>query len=614
MTMKKNKKKKQVLQQKIMHKEPRFRMVLFCITIVVVTVVVFLPSLNNHFTNWDDNEYVTENADLQLPAPQYLQKIFTSSYSSNYHPLTMMMYWTEHHFFKFNPVPYHIVNLMLHSITVVLFCILLYLLTGSSIAGFIGALLFAVHPLRVESVVWIAELKDVLSGMLYLAALITWLRFIKHKKKTMYAATLVLCLLALLAKPMAVSLPAILLLLDYYMKRPFRSAVILEKIPFVIIAAADVVATIIAQHGAGAIQLYPSLPFVYRLCVPFYALMFYIVKTIIPIQLCALYSFPTHPEGIMALQMLAAPFVVAIIAVVLFRIRAWNRYTITAVVFYVITLLPVLQILPVGAAIVSERYTYLPMLGLTGLAAVGIALLLKHKLSGNKPGRAVVWACFIVIVVVLGITSYERSLVWESTETLWTDTIKKSHDSIAYYNLGCYYANSVGQFYPAIDNLTEAIKRNPNFLDAFNNRGIAYMGIKCYDLAIADFSNSLKKDPDNILMLNNRATAYLRIGKTDSAFANYNEALRLAPNYAEIYMFRGIAYADGGNYTKAIEDFTRAIAIKPDLLEAYGYRASCNYELHRYADALADVKTIQQQGVISNPDFVKELYRRVNGN
>jgi tetratricopeptide (TPR) repeat protein len=247
------------------------------------------------------------------------------------------------------------------------------------------------------------------------------------------------------------------------------------------------------------------------------------------------------------------------------------------------------------------------MLGLTALAGAGLASLLKHGFVHRRRMQVFVWGCIGILTIVLGSATYARSMVWKNTATMWNDTISKSHDPLSYYQLGSYYIQTTGQSIPAIDNLAEVIAGSSKYFNPYDNRGIAYMGIHRFDLAIADFTLALQKNPNDAVMLNNRATAYIRSGKTDSAFADYTMALKISPRYAEIYIARGTAYADMGKFNDAVADFTRAIDVKPELLEAYDKRASCYYQLHRYAEALSDLNHIKQTGVEIDMGFVHDI-------
>jgi Flp pilus assembly protein TadD len=600
--MKKLKNSKTVAQPQPVQKKTDFRIVFFCAIIIVATVIAFLPSLQNDFVDWDDSDYVTQNADLHAPfSLQTVHKLVTSVYSSNYHPLTMLVYYAEYQLFKLDPVPYHTVNLVVHCVNAALVCILLWLLSGSCMAGFLGALLFAIHPLRVESVAWIAELKDV-------ASLITWLYFLRNRVRMLYAATLILFILAMLSKPMAISLPVALVLLDYLKHRPLRKNVWLEKMPFAVVAAIGACATIIAQHSTGAMLSYAGLPFVYKLCVPFYALIFYLVKTIVPMHLSVFYAYPPHPHGIMVLQMLLSPFVVAGSIAALFALRAWNRYIAAAVLFYIVALLPVLQVVPVGTAMVSERYTYLPLLGFAGLAGWGAFRLLTYAGKRSSATKIVVIVVVTGMACTFGCFTYNRCSVWRNTLTMWNDVILYHPDNAeALLNRGTYYLSVMNDYDNAIKDISAAIALHLNMVDAYSNRGSALMNKGRFDLAIEDYTHALAIAPQNQLLYINRAMSYLHMGRYNECFADFVRAQAINPNYPELYLFRGNAYVAQARLKEAVADYSRVLELSPELLQARQCRAACYYDMGLIDNAARDVDTMIQTNVPVDPAFVKTV-------
>ncbi|MGA2508560.1 MAG: hypothetical protein ABSF80_13915, partial [Chitinispirillaceae bacterium] len=287
-----------------------FRTFFCCSIIAGITFIAFLPSLNNGFTTWDDDIYVVNNPDIKGFTPRHLARIFSSSYVSNYQPLAMLTYMAEYRFFRLNPKVYHSTNLILHIINALLVFALFYGLSGRRITGLLVGLLFAVHPLRVESVAWIAERKDVLSGLFYFLSLIFYVRYIKGKNRKFYWFCLVSLVLSLLSKPMAVSQPFVLLCIDYLFRIKLDKKSIRDKVPFIAVAAIFAAGALLTQKAALPGSGYDVISAIQGICVPFYGIIFYLVKSAFPVHLCAFYPFPAALDGHIPLQLLASPFLV----------------------------------------------------------------------------------------------------------------------------------------------------------------------------------------------------------------------------------------------------------------------------------------------------------------
>ena len=284
------------------HKQPparkNVRRVLFyCCIIAGITFFAFSPSLRNGFTNWDDEGYVVDNPDIKGCTLHNVVKVFSSTYVGNYQPLTMLSYMAEYRFFKLNPLVYHCTNLLLHILNCLLVFALIYGLSGKQLTSLLVALLFAVHPLRVESVAWIAERKDVLSALFYFLSLLSYLRYVKKTGRKFYGFCLLSLALSLLSKPVAVSQPFILVLIDYLINRKVDKRNLVEKTPFFAVAVVFAGITLLTQKSQGTVLEYSSLSTITRVCAPFYGMVFYVVKSIIPIHLSALYPFHHQPHN-----------------------------------------------------------------------------------------------------------------------------------------------------------------------------------------------------------------------------------------------------------------------------------------------------------------------------
>jgi tetratricopeptide (TPR) repeat protein len=549
-----------------------------------MTLLSFLPSINNGFTNWDDNKYVTENPDLLALNSHGLIKIATSNYVGNYHPLTMLAYMVEYRIFHLDPAGYHWINLLLHLLNALLVCACLGGLSRNSAAALAGGLFFAVHPLRVESVAWIAELKDVLCGLFYFLSILLYLHYSASRKRTTYSACLFSFVMALLAKPMAVSLPIALLLIDYVKYRPFNRQCFREKIPFVALAALLCVVTIGAQNGVGALNHRALLPWLFRLCIPFYAMLFYPIKTIAPFHLSALYFFPDTFDRLVMTKLLLSPAVVLATGILLWRYCRIDRTIVFGVAFFLATLLPVLQLVSAGLAVVADRYSYIPSLGLCFLFGQGIAALEKRT-AQDRLKRFIPVALTAALALCLAVITFNRCMVWRDGVTLWSDCLATSKNPIVFHNRGCAYASEGKLDLALADYKTSialaladyktSIALSPLFTSTWYDRGSVFLFQGDHARAIADLTEAILLNPKYADAYNNRGIAFLEEKRYGEAIADFDRVIELRPGFANAYNNRGVTLLRMGKFVEAAADFNRAIDLNPGYVEAYQGRAEC---------------------------------------
>jgi len=547
-----------------------YRTLLCCAILAVATFIVFMPSLNNGFTNWDDDKYITTNPDITAIDAAHIKKIGTTAYVGNYQPLTMVTYMAEYALFGLSPGPYHGVSVVLHIVCCLLVFFLLLVLCKNRWAALCAALLFAVHPLRVESVAWAAEQKDVLCGIFFVLSLLLYLRFIDSKKRLWYGLSALSFLLALASKPMAISLPLILFLLDYLRRRKFTVKTAVEKVPYFAGALVWGIITVFMQKHGGVAMDYSDFPVWQRICIPFYGIVWYIVKTLFPVHLSALYNFLVHMDALTAIIYCAAPIVVITGAAAVVKSRRTTRDVVFGLLWYVIMLLPVLQIMRVGDAVTADRYTYLPIIGLCFLVAYGLT-----RIHWQRMGIWLRWgvlAGIVLIIFAYGVSAYQRTLVWNNSFTLWNNVIEHfPNTGMAWNNLGVAY-NDIQEPEQAIVDFSKAIAINPQYAPAYANRGAAYGMQGDLSRAIADFKTAIKISPETFEPYLNMGIAYVKTGRFDEAVAVLTSAIRLNHNSAPAYMNRGSAFGNMGQLRRALADFDTSLMIEPDYREAQNNR------------------------------------------
>ena len=620
---------------------PNSKTWIYLLTIILATVIVFGPSINNQWTNWDDESYVLKNP---LVTGFDTKGIFKDEVMGNYHPVTIFTLAIEYSLFKDDASGYHTVSMLLHLLNALLLFYFIRLLTGNALAAFIAALLFAIHPMHVESVSWVSAQKDLLYTMFYFAALLAYLRYrnaATSQGMVYYTFVLVLFTLSLLSKAQAVTLPVILLLADWYRGEKLTVRLLLEKVPLFVLALAFGIMAIFAQQATDAIQDIALYSFAERLMFAAYAIVNYLVRLAIPINLSAYYPYPEEIKGSYSWLVYTAPVIVLIPGFLLYRLRKKSTYLLFGVLFFLVNIFLVLQLLPVGGALLADRYTYLSFTGLFFVLAMLATLIWENQLPSLSTVRLPVVVAGIAWMLFLAYQCQSRTKVWLNSEILWTDVISKHpHIPIAYSNLGSYYQEKE-QLVLAKKNMDEAIRLNPNFSqalinrsdiyrvfnkidsaimdgnravalspndpDAYMNRGIAYSIAEKNDSALMDFTFVISQQPENARAYNNLGNLYMIKEMQDSALINYNLALQYDPKFLDVLNNRGLAYLKLGNNQAAINDLTTAIANDPNLANNYYFRMQAYEKMNRFKEALADAQVAQKLGMEIPADYLQQL-------
>jgi tetratricopeptide (TPR) repeat protein len=541
------------------------RFLLCCLLVASATFIAFVPSLHNGFVNWDDDRSIMLNPDAHGVNARHIAKVFTSTYLNHYLPVTMLSFMGEYSLFKADPAGYHWTNLLLHVVNALLLLGLIVALSGRYSVGLLTALLFAVHPLSVESVAWIAERKGVLSATFYFISLLSYVRYKKNGRRAYFIMCMGSFVLSLLSKSMAVSLPFVLLLMDYLMGRKIDKKNLLEKMPFFILSAIFLCSAYFSKQDP--MNQGPHYTLVQSILGPAYNICFYLVKTIFPVHLCALYSTGEHDAGL-TVKMALSAILLCGIAILVYRSRRSSKIVVFSALFFLVTLLPVLQIVSSGGwTNVADRYTYVPLIGVYFLIATGYSLLFKKASENNATVRTAKVIGSMAIIVLLSCMTYNRCGVWHDGFTLWNDVIKTDPSAVAYTNRGFAYA-SEHNYTRAVGDYNQAIDLNPAYAPIYNNRGNAYSALGDNALAIKDYNQAIAIDPRYAQAFGNRGIAYKTLGDFDRAVEDFSQAIRLAPMYAIAYNNLGAAYCFKGEIDLSISAFSRAISLDPESGEA----------------------------------------------
>ena len=562
----------------------RWRRWLVPVLIALVTFAAFLPTLNNQFVDWDDPTNFLDNPHYRGLAWTQLRWMWTT-HMGHYIPLTWMTLGLDYLLWSMNPLGYHLTSLLLHSANAVaFFFVARRLLTRAlpgpaerghalAVASGFAALVFAIHPLRVESVAWITERRDVLSGLFYLLTILMYLRACERgaRSRGWYWAAVAVFVCALLSKSMAVSLPVVLVILDVYPLRRLGGAigwwsgparrVYVEKIPFVLLALAVSAIALMAQLSHRTMISVAHLSPRDRLAVSAYGLSFYLWKTVVPVNLSPLYELPPTLNPWATPFILSFGVVVAVTAIAL-ALRCRVPGLLAAWLAYVVVLLPVLGIFQSGSQIAADRYTYLAGLGWALVAGAGL-------LSCWRATRFLFPGSAVCVLVGLGVLTWNHVQVWRDSEKLWTHALAiDPESSIAHTNWGATLARQ-GQLTEAIKHFQRALQINPDYAFAHYNRGVVLAQQGKPAEAIEHYQQALQIRPDSAEAHTNWGVALAQQGKPAEAIEHYQQALQIKPYSGEAHTNWGVALAEQGKLTEAIDHYRQALQIKPDSAETH---------------------------------------------
>lgn len=587
--------------------------------IFILTFIVYIPALTAGFVNWDDPDYVGENNYLIRDLSR-LPELFTTSVQGNHHPVTMFSLALNFAISGDDAWSYHLFNLIFHLVN----CYLVYrfaliLTKNNSLIAFVTSLLFAIHPLHVESVAWVSERKDVLYTLFFLAGHIAFTKYVDSNDKKQYWFTLLFLVLSLLSKPAAVIFPVSLFCIDILRRRQFSFKLITEKIPFFIPAIIMGLITIGAQKEVGATgEEYFGLG--KNILFGFYGILMYFVKMIIPYQLSAFYPFPPLNESLPPVYYIGPLFALALAAVVYFT---WKKYRFVAfgISFYIANLLLVLQIFSVGSAVIAERYTYVPYIGLFFIAGC----LLDRFVKGNLTKA---YTIILPVALIYSAISFMQARTWKDGATLWDTIIKNQPSSRAYsaratllrkdanslrdsasrlmarrntQEANKIYAEANNSYNQAISYYTQAIKLNAIDHESYNNRANIYMDLNKFDSAFLDYKQALVVKPDYYVALDNIGGWFARRNLFDSALIYFNRVVQQKPDYKVVYSNRGLTYMSLKQYELAIRDWQQFLQYEPDAADVINTIGLCYRMLGKNQEALGYINRAIQ--LIPDPAF-----------
>ncbi len=575
------------------------------LVLVLATLGAYWRVQEQGFIELDDQRYVEEN--LQVRQGLSLDGVvwaFTTQHASNWHPLTWLSHMLDCELFGVDPGAHHLTNLLLHIGSALLLLAVMMRLTGAPWASLFVAGLFALHPLHVESVAWLSERKDVLSTLLWMLTMWVYLRYVERPGRAGHIAVVLVFALGLLAKPMLVTLPFVLLLLDYWplgrigagqslpavhqdLRRSRQrtiSALLIEKAPLFLLAALSSWMTVRAQRAGGAAAPLELISLGERVSNALFSYAVYIWKTVWPLELAVFYPHPGRPP---AGQLTVAALLLVALTALAWRTRTRRPYLAVGWLWYLGTLVPVIGLVQVGGQAIADRYTYIPTIGLFLMAAVGVSELLADR----PRARVAAAGAATLVLAALGVRTWYQVGYWENSFTLFQRSIAVTRDNYKLNNtLGGLYLDR-GDLSTARRHLEESLAQLPGYADARVNLGLLELRSGDVEAAIDNYRKALESDPYNAQGHDNLGSALAATGRVEEALVHFRQALRIDPARARTHHNLATALVQSGRLEEAVAGFESAIELEPEYANAHAGLADLLAQLGRPDEAVARFET-----------------------
>jgi len=590
-------------------------LVLICCALALMTAAVYGQMGRHEFIHFDDNEYIYENPHVSSGlSAQNLAWAFTAYHSNNWHPTTWLSHMLDCQLFGLRPGPHHLVSALLHALNGILLFLLLRRMTGALWRSAVVAALFTLHPMHVESVAWAAERKDVLSTCFALLTLWAYAAYAKRPGLARYLPVLLLFAAGIMAKPMLVTLPFAMLLLDYWPLRRFgpggaaaqgpgrrfRAALLTEKLPLLALVAVSSVLTLVAQTRGGVVRSLEELSPALRATNALVSFVRYAVKLLLPVTQAFYYPYP---KELPLAQAAGAGVVLVVVTVAFWRLRRTRPYALVGWLWFLGTLVPVIGLVQVATQAVADRYSYIPSVGLFIVVVWGLADLARRW----PRGRIILGVAAGVALFALGAKAADQTRYWRDGVTLFSRDIQVVKENpMGYRNLGVElcdrgrYAEAIPMFrevlktYPhdavslfdiasacektgdlqeALRSYRESLQSDPNRADAHYNLGGVLKRLGRPQEAVVEFEAAIRLKPEFAAAYNNLGNALSQLGRDSLAIVNYQESIRRNPSYAEAHNNLGSTYRKLGRGQAALEQFDTALRLDPNLAAAEFNRA-----------------------------------------
>ncbi len=606
----------------------RHRLKLFIgVALIAVTLTVYWPVQNFEFVDLDDDVYVTHNPHVQSGLTrESLIWSFTATISTQWQPLTWLSHMVDYELYGLNPRGHHFTNLLFHIANVViLFLVLSRMFNNIWLSGLI-AMLFAIHPLRVESVAWVAERKDVLCAFFWILSMWAYLYYVESGGTKRYLTVLLFFIAGLTAKPMIVTLPFVLLLIDYwplgrFQLRPFVSDanskqtqlkdlkdssltvshLVLEKVPFFMLSVLLGFLTLLAAKSTAALKTIESYPIGMRVSNALISYINYIGKTIWPHPLACFYPYP---DSIPLWQAMGAGLLLLGISIFAIHSVRKHSYFLVGWLWYLLTLAPVIGLIQTGDQAMADRFTYVPQIGLFFIIVTGSSVFIARW----RYRKAILFVSAGLLIGICAVATRFEIRHWRNSVSLFEHAIQvTSNNYLAHNNLGAVLADR-GRYDEAILHYVEALRIKPNYADAHYNLGNAFAKQGQVEEAIGHYKAALRIKPHDVEIRSRLGVLLAGQKRYQEAIAHFEEALRIDPEYADAHNNIGVALSEQGHYQEAINQFREALRLKPNFAEAHFSLCIAYLVTGRQDLALEEYKTLRA----INPNLANILYQRMS--
>ncbi len=544
-----------------MANRPSTRAVRFAAAAVALAALLtYLPALQNEFVNWDDEHYVTGNRMAQRLSPETIRWAFTTFREGNWHPLTWISHMADGTAYGLDPAGHHLTSILLHALNAALLLLVLHRMTGDLAPSLFVSALFALHPLNVESVAWVSERKNVLSTLFLVLAVGAHARYAERPSAARYTAVIGLFALGLMSKPMLVSVPFVLLLLDAWPLRRLSRRAVLEKLPLLALAVASAIVTVIAQRTSSAVAPVSAVPVSARIFNAAVSYFRYLALTIWPRGLSAYYALPGSREAppIPPLVFLAA--VAALLAITVLAGRVWRRapQLLVGWLWFLVTLVPVIGLVQVGGQAMADRYAYVPLIGVFVAVAWSVPGLRRW------PPAVATGAVASAALLALGVATARRERVWHDSQALWRDTLASSpRCRIALTNYSNWLFKQ-GRRDEANEMLRKVLEIDPTHSIARINYGVTLEETGDHEAAVAEFRAVLDRKPDDPHAHYFLAVSLSKLGRKDEAKEHLAKTLAIDPRFDDASHYLGVLLEQEGRHEEALEQFRAALRERPD--------------------------------------------------
>jgi Tfp pilus assembly protein PilF len=578
-----------------------------CLGLTLAALAVFYQVYNFNFVNIDDPSYVSENPRIQTGITlQSVKWAFTSGHAGNWHPLTWLSHILDWQLYGSNPIGHHLTNLFFHITNTLLLFLVLKRMTNAIWQSAFVAALFALHPLHVESVAWVAERKDVLSTLFWLLTMAAYLGYVKRPGAGRYLLTLLVFALGLMAKPMLVTLPFVLLLLDYWpFQRKISRRLLVEKIPFFALSVISSVITFLVQQSGGAVSSLAGISIKSRVCNALISYVQYIGKMFWPRHLT--FFYPYHVENVSILFTVISAALLTAATIFVLRLAKKHQYLFTGWFWYLGTLVPVIGIVQVGGQAMADRYTYITLIGLFIIIAWGLPELVKRRLSASpvkSPQRKIVlWSSSLIVLSALMICTFFQLRYWKDNISLCQHALAVTKDNYHAHFCIAKTLMEQGRNEEAAMHCAEALRIKPDDIKAEVGLTSALLAAGKLDQVEIECQKFLQNEPNDPNLLNNLGVAFGREGKFDQAVKYLTKALENNPDFAKANENIGNILFQQGKINDAVSRFAKAIRLDPKSASAHYRFGQILVQTGKADDAVAHL----DEAIRLKPDWIEPM-------